>query len=611
MADDDMANSDSSDDEFYMDIVSLGHKSSDDFHLDDEIYNNENIYNDSYSGSEFSPQPKRKRPSRPLSSSDEDTEKGPGPSNIGNKIEDSLFGTWYDVSNNDLPTLSIPFTTGTQPPGPKVPGGIEEPIDFFKLFLTDELISNIVEETNKYALTKISKTKLRPRSTWRSWKPVTVDELNAFIGVILNIGLLPVKNLQDCWTREFNLHIPFYGKIFRRERFFQIFWNIHLNENIPNPNLRTRVLKVDNFLKYIENKFQKHYIPNKDISIDEAVIKFKGKISFITYNKNKPTKWGIRMYLLTDATNAYVYSILPYYGSLTTENLIRPELPASSRIVMHLYSRLLHNLPNAKGYHVFCDRYYSSVPLANELLKINCNFTGTINRNRKFIPKFIKNPKFENTNKVVACRANNILLLAWHDKNIVTTISTANTSSSCLVKRKNYDGTEKILSKPHVIVSYTKYMRGVDRADQLASSYCFLRKSLKWWRKLFFWGIEMCSVNAYVLYKTTMLKNNKIPMPHFKFVSELVKQLVGNFRQGSLSSGRPSTTDDEERLNGKPHYNMRINNKKSKDCMVCSNRNIKGERHETYFFCETCTRKPGLHPGECFKRYHTLKDYKI
>ena len=48
----------------------------------------------------------------------------------------------------------------------------------------------------------------------------------------------------------------------------------------------------------------------------------------------------------------------------------------------------------------------------------------------------------------------------------------------------------------------------------------------------------------------------------------------------------------------------------TKDCAVCSNRKLKGQRRETVYFCETCTRKPGLHPGTCFKNYHTLEKYK-
>lgn len=63
-----------------------------------------------------------------------------------------------------------------------------------------------------------------------------------------------------------------------------------------------------------------------------------------------------------------------------------------------------------------------------------------------------------------------------------------------------------------------------------------------------------------------------------------------------------------ERLNGKPHYMAKRGGKK--DCAVCSNRKIPGGRRETKWVCETCTRKPGLHPGECFKKYHSELKYK-
>mgnify|MGYP003551415490 CR=1 FL=1 len=249
--DDDTMNAyESSDDEFFVDIVSSSNENSDnELDMNDEEID-ENNYNTNDSGSEFIPQYKRKRPSRPLSSDGEDLEDEPD--HVGGKIEDNLFGTWFDVTNNDIFPKIIPFTSGTQTTGPQVPDYIKEPIDYFKLFITDELINNIVTETNKYATTKINNLDLCPRSTWRSWKPVTAAEITAFIGVILNIGLLPVKNLQDCWTKEFNLQIQFYGKVFRRERFFQIFWNLHPNENVQNKDLRTRVKKVDNFLKFIE-----------------------------------------------------------------------------------------------------------------------------------------------------------------------------------------------------------------------------------------------------------------------------------------------------------------------------------------------------------------------
>jgi hypothetical protein len=33
-------------------------------------------------------------------------------------------------------------------------------------------------------------------------------------------------------------------------------------------------------------------------------------------------------------------------------------------------------------------------------------------------------------------------------------------------------------------------------------------------------------------------------------------------------------------------------------------------RKETYLYCKTCTNQPAMCPGECFKRYHTLKNFE-
>ena len=271
---------------------------------------------------------------------------------------------------------------------------------------------------------------------------------------------------------------------------------------------------------------------------------------------------------MADANTGYVYSILPYYGSLTSEDLIRPDLPVSTRIVLELCNKLLDSNPGSTGYHIFTDRYYTSLPLAQELLKLNIHFTGTIQSNRKFLPDSIKKPRFSENN-TFACRSGNILLSAWKDKRIVLALSSWDVSGTEPVNRRVRGGNIQVIHKPHIIVNYNKYMGGVDRADSYATSYCFLRKSLKWWRKLFFWGLEASSVNAYLLYKIVQTRQNKRPINHLKFVREIVDGLTQNYREGSKTHGRPSTTDKEERLNGKLHI-MRQNEGK-KDCLVCSN----------------------------------------
>ena len=74
-------------------------------------------------------------------------------------------------------------------------------------------------------------------------------------------------------------------------------------------------------------------------------------------------------------------------------------------------------------------------------------------------------------------------------------------------------------------------MAGVDRADHYASTYCFLRKSLKWWRKMSVWGLEASVINSYILYKIEKTKQNEKPLTNLNYVKLLVDQLINNFRE--------------------------------------------------------------------------------
>lgn len=74
--------------------------------------------------------------------------------------------------------------------------------------------------------------------------------------------------------------------------------------------------------------------------------------------------------------------------------------------------------------------------------------------------------------------------------------------------------------------------------------------------------------------------------------------------------GRSSKSNDQQRLDGRLHTILAHKYGKHKDCVVCSNRKVKGGRHETVYFCDTCDKKPSLHIGECFRKYHTVKLYR-
>jgi hypothetical protein len=70
--------------------------------------------------------------------------------------------------------------------------------------------------------------------------------------------------------------------------------------------------------------------------------------------------------------------------------------------------------------------------------------------------------------------------------------------------------------------------------------------------------------------------------------------------------GKTITSKTEEWLNGKIHVIVQKENKSTKDHMVYSNRQVKEGRKETSIYCETCHRKPSLHPGCVSKNATTV-----
>ncbi len=52
--------------------------------------------------------------------------------------------------------------------------------------------------------------------------------------------------------------------------------------------------------------------------------------------------------------------------------------------------------------------------------------------------------------------------------------------------------TSEVVRKPQAVVEYNKYMSGVDRADQLLSYYGFGHRTVRWWRRAFFFVGHGC-----------------------------------------------------------------------------------------------------------------------
>ena len=332
------------------------------------------------------------------------------------------------------------------------------------------------------------------------------------------MGLIELPELEAYWSTNWTGHIPFFGSVFSRNRFEQIFWLLHVSKDDPNCPGK-KINKVKDVLEILICNFQQSFAPGRNVSVDETMVGFRGRFAAKQYMPSKPTKYGIKAFTLADSEHGYLLNALVYTGADTLDGACSTysTLPQPARIVLHLLQPYLR-----KGHTVITDRYYTSIPLVLALQHCNTSFIGTAIKNRIDLPDAIRSPSFRLSNdETIAFRCDKLLALGWRaaqKKKPLIMVSTESSAKSVTVRSR---ATSRTALKPKVVDEYNLSMNGVDKADQYTAYYAFVRKSRKWWRKLFFWLFEVTLVNSYILYRT----NTTRPSSHSQFRRSVVASL--------------------------------------------------------------------------------------
>ena len=174
------------------------------------------------------------------------------------------------------------------------------------MIFTLDVFQFIVDSTNEYARHRFAEMSLGPRSLYTNWKAVTLEEMKGFIGIIINMGIIQLQDLKDYWSRHETLDLHFFPNIMTRDRFFQIFNMLH----VGSINSNTKRDKIQPLLDKIINNLQKLLTPQNQLSIDEAMISFRGRVGFKQYIKDKPNPWGIKAYVLSESVSGYVCNVV-------------------------------------------------------------------------------------------------------------------------------------------------------------------------------------------------------------------------------------------------------------------------------------------------------------
>ncbi|KTF91368.1 hypothetical protein cypCar_00031790 [Cyprinus carpio] len=154
------------------------------------------------------------------------------------------------------------------------------------------------------------------------WLPLKVQELYSYIGLMIYMGLLGAKNIIDYWSGKEIYRLPFPKSVMSRSRFQAISWNFHLcdpEDDLENARKRgtpayDKLFKIKPLYTDIVTACKTYFHPDRQLAVDERMVASKARIGIKQYIKDKPTKWGYKLFVLADSACGYTWNFFVYEG---------------------------------------------------------------------------------------------------------------------------------------------------------------------------------------------------------------------------------------------------------------------------------------------------------
>ena len=166
-------------------------------------------------------------------------------------------------------------------------------------------------------------------------------------------------------------------------------------------------------------------------------------------------------------------------------------------------------------------------------------------------------------------------LVLWKDRNIVCCMTNDPASATMDTCMRRGQGGLLELNRPTCTSKYNMYMGGVDVADMrhLHCSSTTMGQN-RWWLKLFFYLLDVGTLNALVQYNEAM-KDKQSPLNMVEVNTRLVDTLVGH-KFEDASRGLDEVME---------HAVVKIQGNYQKRCSYCA---LKSRFSRTQFICEGC-----------------------
>ncbi|KAF0290373.1 PiggyBac transposable element-derived protein 4 [Amphibalanus amphitrite] len=141
------------------------------------------------------------------------------------------------------------------------------------------------------------------------------------------------------------------------------------------------------------------------------------------YMPSKAGKYGLLLRTVADANYRYMWKLWPYSGRPTEPERSPPATYFES--VPEMVKYMVEDVAGT-GRNITMDRYFTSVPLAEDLLADQLTIVGTCNKRRQLLPKELTEASGREVDSSIFCFRNDVTLVSQCTKpgKLVLAVST-------------------------------------------------------------------------------------------------------------------------------------------------------------------------------------------
>ena len=266
-------------------------------------------------------------------------------------------------------------------------------------------------------------------------------------------------------------------------------------------------------------------------SIDEHMVKFKGRSAMKQYMKQKPIQWGFKFWFRSDSKTGYLYQLDLYLGKKSSV-----DYQIGENVVIELSS----TLENTNCFLYF-DNFFNSPTLMEHLLDKGVYGIGTVRKNRKNMPEMPADKGMVRGDYEFQY-SKNLVCVKWFDNRGVLLLGSnveGMDEVTTVYRRLKGSATKPLIDCPNIVKLYNHGMGGVDLIDQRTSTYHLDRKSkIRFYLRIFFDLLDVSVVNSYLIFNSMF----GVTMSLLDYKISVAKSLIGSFCSRARSFPSQRTT---------------------------------------------------------------------